>query len=194
MKLFCVIEGVQDVPKRACYGRRARRAPIPPMTSEPSGTSDPTDSGLHRIAQKLKHEVAEWIVMFLYLWVVFGLFALHQSILRGAAPSGLSPARLCDHQCADPLSKVMLVGEGVQLARGRPEFPPNTCHSNEELRVRLTVDRLPHSRKHHRRRCSRQNDRPRAFPSSRAAASWTSSHSASSCPFASCACSLPSAR
>ncbi len=53
------------------------------MTFEPSRTSDPAHSGLHRITRKLKHEAQEWIVMFLYLWVIFGLFALHQSILRG---------------------------------------------------------------------------------------------------------------
>jgi hypothetical protein len=93
------------------------------MTSEPSKAGDPALSGKQRITQKLKHEAEEWIVMFLYLWVIFGLFALHESILRAEQHQNY---RLQGFAIVNALilSKVMLVGEGLQLGRGRRDSHP----------------------------------------------------------------------
>ena len=93
------------------------------MTSEPNSASDPAHSWLHSITRKLKHEAKEWIVMFLYLWVIFGLFALHQSILRAQLHQDYHLQGFAIIN-ALILSKVMLVGESVQLARGRPDSHP----------------------------------------------------------------------
>jgi membrane protein CcdC involved in cytochrome C biogenesis len=88
------------------------------MTSEPSKAGHPALSGKRRIAQKLKQEAEEWFVMFIYLWVIFGLFALHESILRAEQHQNY---RLQGFAIINALilSKVMLVGEGLRLARGR---------------------------------------------------------------------------
>ena len=93
------------------------------MTSEPSNASDPAHPGLQRITRKLRHELEEWIVMFLYLWVIFGLFALHQSILRAELHQDYHLQGFAIIN-ALILSKVMLVGEGLQLARGRRDSHP----------------------------------------------------------------------
>jgi hypothetical protein len=93
------------------------------MTSEQSKSSDAALSGKQRITQKLKYEAEEWIVMFLYLWVIFGLFALHESILRAELHQNY---RLQGFAVINALilSKVMLVGEGLQLGRGRRNSHP----------------------------------------------------------------------
>lgn len=93
------------------------------MTSAPGNAGDPAQSGLQRITRKLKHEAQEWVVMFLYLWVVFGLFALHQSILRAELHQDYHLQGFAIIN-ALILSKVMLVGEGLQLARGRRDSHP----------------------------------------------------------------------
>ena len=93
------------------------------MTSEPSNASDPALSGLQRITRKLKHEFGEWMVMFLYLWVVFTLFVLHHAILRAEQRQDFKLHGFAIIN-ALILSKVMLVGEDLRLARGRVDSRP----------------------------------------------------------------------
>ncbi len=93
------------------------------MTSEPSNASDPALSGRQRITRKLKHEFAEWTVMFLYLWVIFTLFVLHKSILLAEAHQDVWLHGFAIIN-ALILSKVMLVGEGLRLARGGRDSRP----------------------------------------------------------------------
>ena len=61
--------------------------------------------------------------MFLYLWVIFGLFALHQSILRAELHQDYHLQGFAVIN-ALILSKVMVVGEGLQLASGRRDSHP----------------------------------------------------------------------
>jgi hypothetical protein len=82
--------------------------------------------------QRVKHEAQEWAVMFLYLWVVFGLFALHESILKAQEHQDY---RIQGFAILNALilSKVMLVGEGLQLARGRRDSRPILVIFNKSL-------------------------------------------------------------
>jgi hypothetical protein len=93
------------------------------MTSEQGNESGPAPSRVQAVKQKIKHEVKEWIVMFLYLWVMFGLFALHQSIIMAEQHQDY---RLQGFAIVNALilSKVMLVAEGMHLARGRKDSRP----------------------------------------------------------------------
>jgi hypothetical protein len=93
------------------------------MTPEPSNASDPALSRPQRITRKLKHEVEEWLVMFLYLWVLFSLFVAYDSILRAEHHQDLKLHGFAIIN-ALVLSKVMLVGEGLQLGRGREDSRP----------------------------------------------------------------------
>jgi hypothetical protein len=85
---------------------------------------EPPDTGGHRrnMTEKLVHEITRFSWMFLYLWLQFGLFALHENIIR--AETGL------DYHMqgfaivnALVLAKVMLIAEDLKLdqwLRGRP--------------------------------------------------------------------------
>jgi hypothetical protein len=100
-----------------------RRVPIKPMTLDPSNASDPALSRPQRIMRKLKHEVKEFIVMFLYLWVMFSLFVMYGSILRAEQHQDFKLHGFAFIN-ALILAKVMLVGEGMQLAHGRGDSRP----------------------------------------------------------------------
>lgn len=67
--------------------------------------------------QKIKHQFREFVAMFLYLWVIFGLFALHESILRAEAHQNY-PLQGFAVINALILAKVMLVAEDLKLAHG----------------------------------------------------------------------------
>jgi hypothetical protein len=94
------------------------------MTPEPSNASDPALSRPQRITRKLKHEFEEWLVMFLYLAVLFSLFVAYDSILRAEHHQDFKLHGFAIIN-ALVLSKVMLVGEGLQLGRrGREDSRP----------------------------------------------------------------------
>ncbi len=76
-----------------------------------------------RLKQQIKHEAREWAVMFAYLWLLFGLFGLHQSIIMSQQHLDFRMQGFAVIN-ALILSKVMLVGEGLQFAQGRPEARP----------------------------------------------------------------------
>jgi hypothetical protein len=87
-------------------------------------TPEPPGAGGHRRTktERLVHELTKFSLMFLYLWLQFGLFVLHENIIR--AQTGL------DYQMqgfaiinALVLAKVMLIAEDLKLdqwLRGRP--------------------------------------------------------------------------
>jgi hypothetical protein len=87
------------------------------MTPEPGTGSGPAHSRVQAVKQKVKHEIQEWIVMFVYLWLMFGLFELHQSILMSEEHLSF---RFQGFAVVNALilSKVMLVAEGLHLERG----------------------------------------------------------------------------
>lgn len=76
----------------------------------------------HKLKEKAKHQIKEFVLMFLYLWVVFGMLAVHESIV------------LAQHHIAFQLhglafinalifAKVMLVAEDLHLGRRLNEKP-----------------------------------------------------------------------
>jgi len=93
------------------------------MTSGQGNGSGPARPHVQAVKQKIKHEVQEWIVMFFYLWLMFGLFALHQSIIMAEQHQDY---RLQGFAIVNALilSKVMLVAEGMHLAGGRQDSRP----------------------------------------------------------------------
>ena len=90
--------------------------------------SDPTHAGRearldlvhakggHRVKERLVHEVRQFLFMFLYLYVLFGLFAIHEAVVLeqhhiAYAYYGFALVN------ALVLAKVMLVAEDLHLGR-----------------------------------------------------------------------------
>jgi hypothetical protein len=120
--VFCHWVSAEAHVNRAIYPR-TRRAPLELMTSEPSNASDPALTGVQRITRKLKHEFEEWMIMFLYLFVIFDLLVVHEAILSAKQHQDFKLHGFAIIN-ALVLSKVMLVGEGLRLARGRADSRP----------------------------------------------------------------------
>lgn len=93
------------------------------MAHESGSKSSPADSRRQIAKQKVKHELQEWTAMFVYLWVMFGLFALHQSILLAQEHQNF---RLQGFALINALvlSKIMLLAEGLRFAQGGPQSRP----------------------------------------------------------------------
>jgi hypothetical protein len=106
------------------------------MTSEPGKASDAAHARMQSVKQKVRHEFQEWMVMFVYLWVMFGLFALHQSIIMTEQHLDF---RLQGFAVINALvlSKVMLVAEGMHLARGGQDSRPILTILNKSLAFAL---------------------------------------------------------
>ena len=83
---------------------------------------DASDSGISaarraRWKQRLIHEVKRFLLMFLYLWAMYGLFLLHESVVlaRYHIPFTRYGYALVT---ALVLAKVMLIMEDLNIARG----------------------------------------------------------------------------
>ena len=102
------------------------------LTSEQESVSSAAHSRVQSVIRRIEHEVEEWIVMFFYLWVIFGLFALHQSILKAELhrDDHLQGFAILN---ALILSKVMLIREGLQLAQGRRDSHPILVILNKSI-------------------------------------------------------------
>jgi hypothetical protein len=85
-----------------------------------------TDESAHTLKQRVLHEIHRFVVMFLYLWVLFGLFVLNEGIIlrqHGISFSSQGFALLN----ALVLAKVMLVAEDLNLGhwlQGKPLIYP----------------------------------------------------------------------
>ena len=82
-------------------------------TNPLAGAAEPKRS----VKQRLMHEALRLGLMFLYLWVVFGLFVLHERIVRGKLGLGFQAQGFALINAA-VLAKVMLVAEDLNLDRG----------------------------------------------------------------------------
>jgi len=78
-----------------------------------TGATEPRRSTRDRLV----HEVVRFGLMFVYLWVVFGLFVLHERIIRGQMGLGFQAQGFVLIN-ALVLAKVMLVAEDLRLDRG----------------------------------------------------------------------------
>jgi hypothetical protein len=82
-----------------------------------------TTGASHRSAKdRLLHEVTRFGVMFVYLWLVFGLFVLLERIIRGQMGIGYQSQGFALIN-ALVLAKVMLVAEDLNLDRGVGRLP-----------------------------------------------------------------------
>jgi hypothetical protein len=98
----------------------------PKTTSGPTLTVGASESGGHarrdKIAKRVMDEMRRFLIMFLYLWLLFGLFALHQDIILRSQGIGVEwqGAAIIN---ALVLAKVMLVAEDLDLGRWAPRRP-----------------------------------------------------------------------
>lgn len=89
------------------------------QAKSPAGTDRQRGAGSRKRAWigKAIHGVKRLLAMFLYLWILFGLFLLHESIVL--AQHGISFTRYgVGFVNAWILAKVMLVAEDLNIARG----------------------------------------------------------------------------
>ncbi len=80
------------------------------------------DSRLRKLADKGLEEFHRFTVMFLYLWVVFGLFVLNQAVILGKANSHFATQGFALINAA-VLAKVMLIAEDLKLGRRFERLP-----------------------------------------------------------------------
>jgi hypothetical protein len=76
----------------------------------------------HNVKQKVVHEVRELIFIFLYLFVWFGLFTIHESIVLEQHHIGFTPYGLAAVN-ALILAKVMLVAQDLHLGHRFEDRP-----------------------------------------------------------------------
>ena len=103
-----------------------------------TGATEPRRSTRDRLV----HEVVRFGLMFVYLWVVFGLFVLHERIIRGQMGLGFQAQGFALIN-ALVLAKVMLVAEDLRLDRGVTRAAPGLCCGRRSGAVRDRLHRLP---------------------------------------------------
>ena len=82
----------------------------------PHDTSTAPGGWAHRLGRWALHEMTRFVVLFLYLWILFGVFVLHENIVlreHGISYSAQGFALIN----ALILAKVMLVAEDLNLSR-----------------------------------------------------------------------------
>ena len=75
-----------------------------------------------RLIERIYDEARRFVVMFLYLWVLFGLFVLNETIILRHRGISFSPQGFAVLN-ALVLAKVMLVVEDLNIARWLPRRP-----------------------------------------------------------------------
>jgi len=91
-------------------------------TTEAHPSAKTTGSSSRSMKDRLLHEATRFGLMFVYLWLVFGLFALFERIIRGQMGLGYQPQGFALIN-ALVLAKVMLVAEDLKLDRGMRAQP-----------------------------------------------------------------------
>ena len=85
-------------------------------------SADTTGSSSRSVKDRLVHEATRFGLMFVYLWLVFGLFVLNERIIRGQMGLGYQPQGFALIN-ALVLAKVMLIAEDLNLDRGLRRQP-----------------------------------------------------------------------
>lgn len=76
----------------------------------------------HKIVAKGVEEIHRFLVMFAYLWLVFGLFVLNQAVILGKADINFLAQGFALINAAI-LAKVMLIAEDLKLGRHFDRYP-----------------------------------------------------------------------
>jgi hypothetical protein len=95
------------------------------MQKPPSGVATdahPSAKATRSAKDRLMHEVSRFGLMFVYLWLVFGLFVLFERTIRGQMGLGYQSQGFAVIN-ALVLAKVMLVAEDLRLDRGMRAHP-----------------------------------------------------------------------
>ena len=77
---------------------------------------------LHRLKERGIDEMRRFLIMFVYLWVVFGLFVLNESLILGQHSISFAPQGFAIVNAAI-MAKVMLIGEDLRLGRQFDHLP-----------------------------------------------------------------------
>ncbi|MBN9089325.1 MAG: hypothetical protein J0J01_20650 [Reyranella sp.] len=80
------------------------------------------DDRLHKLAERGIEEFRRFAVMFVYLWVVFGLFVLNETVVLGQRHIGFTAQGFALINAA-VLAKVMLIAEDLKLGRAFDHLP-----------------------------------------------------------------------
>ena len=108
--------------------------------------AEPPPGRLHRARTFAVHEMRRFLVMFVYLWVLFGLFALHEDVVLNehGIPYAFHGFALIN---ALVLGKVMLVAEDLRLGRAfraRPLIYPIVTEAFTLAMLFIVVHVLEH--------------------------------------------------
>lgn len=97
-----------------------------PAARDATSSADPQGgtaaASKHNLKHRVAHEAVRFGVMFVYLWVVFGLFVLFERIIRGQIGLGYQSQGFAFIN-ALVLAKVMVVAEDLRLDRGMRAHP-----------------------------------------------------------------------
>ncbi|KAF0099945.1 MAG: hypothetical protein FD144_3466 [Rhodospirillaceae bacterium] len=78
--------------------------------------------GLHRLKQRGIEEMRRFLLMFVYLYVVFGLFVLNESLVLSERNLSFAPQGFALINAA-VMAKVMLIAENLKLGRRFDHLP-----------------------------------------------------------------------
>lgn len=81
-----------------------------------------TSDRVHRLAARGVEELRRFLIMFVYLWVVFGLFVLNEAVILGRTNVSFLAQGFALINAAI-LAKVMLVAEDLKLGRRFDHLP-----------------------------------------------------------------------
>ena len=103
-----------------------RGEPIQSDTQTVVDASNQTSARGRKVMERAVDEVRRFLVMFLYLWVLFGLFALHQMIILHQQGMNFTMQGFALINALE-LAKVMLIAEDLRVGhwlRSRPLIYP----------------------------------------------------------------------
>jgi hypothetical protein len=92
-----------------------------PITGAANGVDRPIGT-VHRVAAMMKHEAGKMALIVLYLWLLFGLFALHDMLISRRLGLGFEFEGFAIIN-ALVLGKVMLIAEDFNFGAGRKGRP-----------------------------------------------------------------------
>jgi hypothetical protein len=81
-----------------------------------------SDDRLHKLAERGIDEFRRFLVMFVYLWVAFGLFVLNESVILGERHVNFAAQGFALINAAI-MAKVMLIAEALKLGRRFEHLP-----------------------------------------------------------------------
>jgi hypothetical protein len=88
--------------------------PLPADTSPTGGDATRDKTRMRRVEEKAVHELKQFVAMFLYLFVLFGLFTLHESLVLAQHKIDFTHYGFAAIN-ALILAKVMLIAEDLQF-------------------------------------------------------------------------------